>query len=75
MMFGSNPNDYEIKTELAVCCYGIATVFLAKHRPSGDLVAVKRFKMDKAGEENALIKVSVKSLLDSSVSHQDSISG
>lgn len=58
IMFGSNPNEYEIKTELASCCYGIGTVFLAKHRPTQQFVALKKIQMDKAKEECNLIRVS-----------------
>ncbi|GAB0093811.1 Putative serine/threonine-protein kinase STE20-like [Sergentomyia squamirostris] len=53
-MFGYDPNDYEIKTELApTCCNGIASVYLAKHL-SGHLVALKKFRMDKAKESLAI---------------------
>lgn len=56
-MFGYNTNEYELKTELANCCNGIATVFLARHRPTGDAIAIKRYKLDKADKENNLIMV------------------
>lgn len=58
MMFGSNPNEYDLKNELATCCYGLGTVYLAKHVPSHEYVAVKKFKMDKAKEESNMIMVS-----------------
>ncbi|XP_055696385.1 STE20-related kinase adapter protein alpha [Lutzomyia longipalpis] len=54
-MFGFNPNDYEIRKELATCCNGIASVYLAKHT-SGQLVALKKFRMDRAKEESAYIR-------------------
>lgn len=57
-MFGSNPNEYDLKNELATCCYGLGAVYLAKHVPSHEYVAVKKFKMDKAKEESNLIMVS-----------------
>lgn len=56
-VFGSNPNEYEIKTELSRCCFGIGTVYLAKHVGSQQYVAVKKFQMDKAKEEANLIRV------------------
>lgn len=61
-MFGSNLSDYVLKSELATCCNGIGSVYLAKHRPSNEFIAVKKFKMDRAKlEENILIRVSGKS--------------
>lgn len=56
-MFGYNIADYELKTELANCCNGIGTVFLARHVPSNEIIALKQFKMDKADKENSLIQV------------------
>lgn len=56
-MFSSSPNEYEIKTELSSCCFGIGTVYLTKHRPSQQFVALKKFQMDKAKEESNLIRV------------------
>lgn len=58
-MFGSDPSDYVFKSELATCCKGIGTVYLAKHKPSDEFIAVKKFKMDRAKlDENILIRVS-----------------
>lgn len=57
-MFGSNPTEYEIKTELASCCYGIGTIYLAKHRPTQQFVALKKIQMDRAKEESHSICVS-----------------
>uniref|UniRef100_A0A1L8DM73 Putative ste20-like serine/threonine protein kinase n=1 Tax=Nyssomyia neivai TaxID=330878 RepID=A0A1L8DM73_9DIPT len=54
-MFGYQSNDYEIRAELATCMHGIASVYLAKHT-SGQLVALKKFRMDKAKEESAYIR-------------------
>lgn len=62
-MFHSDPKDYEIKAELASCCHGIGTVYLAKHKNSREFVALKRFKMDKAKEESNAIRVSLPSTL------------
>lgn len=55
--FDSNPSSYEIKSELSNCCFGIGVVYLAKHVPSQQFVAVKKFQMDKAKEESNLIRV------------------
>lgn len=57
--FDSNPTSYEIKSELSNCCFGIGVVYLAKHVPSQQFVAVKKFQMDKAKEESNLIRVSL----------------
>lgn len=57
-VFGSNPNEYEIKNELSRCCFGIGTVYLAKHVVSQRYVALKKFQMDKAKDEASLIRVS-----------------
>lgn len=56
-MFGHNPSEYDLKVELASCCNGIGTVYLARHKPSGEYVSVKKYKMDKAREVNNLITV------------------
>lgn len=53
-----NPSNYEIKSELSNCCFGIGIVYLAKHAPSQQFVAIKKFQMDKAKEESNLIRVS-----------------
>lgn len=55
----SNPTNYEIKSELSNCCFGIGVVYLAKYVPSQQFVALKKFQMDKAKEESNLIRVSV----------------
>lgn len=55
----SNPSNYEIKSELSNCCFGIGIVYLAKHAPTQQFVAIKKFQMDKAKEESNLIRVSV----------------
>lgn len=58
-MFGSDTKEYDIKSEVTKCCYGIGTVYLAKHQSTREYVALKRFKMDKAKEESNLIRVSL----------------
>lgn len=57
-MFGYNTTDYELKTDLAPCCNGIGTVYMARHKPSNEIITLKKFKMDKADKENSLIRVS-----------------
>lgn len=57
-MFGSDPKEYNIKTELTTCCFGLGTVYLAQHNNSRAYVSLKRFKMDKAKEECNQICVS-----------------
>lgn len=58
-MFGSEPSDYVLKSELATCCNGIGSVYLAKHKASNEFISIKKFKMDRAKlEENILIRVS-----------------
>lgn len=58
-MFGYDPSDYILKSELATCCNGIGIVYLAKHKPSNEFISIKKFKMDRAKlEENTLIRVS-----------------
>lgn len=61
-MFGSTPDEYEIKTELATCCYGLGTVYLAKHRPSQQFVALKKIQLDRAKGESNSIRVSSRDL-------------
>lgn len=52
-MFSSNPNDYDLKIELAKCCNGLATVFLSQYIPNSHHVAVKKYRMDKASKEES----------------------
>lgn len=54
----ANPANYEIKSELSSCCFGIGVVYIAKHVPTQQFVAVKKFQMDKAKEESNFIRVS-----------------
>lgn len=58
-MFGYNPNEYDLKTELATCYNGVGTVYFARHRPTGENISVKKYKMDNNNtkEENNLITV------------------
>lgn len=61
IVYGSNPNEYELRIELSSCCFGIGTVYLAKHVPSQKLVAVKKFQIDIAKGENGPLRVSMSS--------------
>lgn len=63
VMFGYNPNEYELKTELTTCYNGVGTVYFARHRPTGQHISVKKYKMDNTKEENNLITVIVQILL------------
>lgn len=54
----SNPSNYEFKSELSNCCFGIGIVYAAKYVPTQQFVAIKKFQMDKAKEESNLIRVS-----------------
>lgn len=56
--FNINFNDYKIISTLGVCFEAKATVTLAKHVPSGSMVALKKFHMDKVKDENHLVDVS-----------------
>lgn len=55
-MFEADPSHYQTCSILAHCCEGVATVHLARHLPSGTLVAIKKFNMDKSKEEASLIQ-------------------
>lgn len=59
VVLDSNPSNYELKSELSNCCFGIGIVYAAKHVPTQQFVAVKKFQMDKAKEESSLIRVSI----------------
>lgn len=52
-MFGCNPREYDLKVELAKCCNGIATVYLAQYVPTGHHVVVKKYRMDKASKDES----------------------
>ncbi|XP_069703693.1 STE20-related kinase adapter protein alpha isoform X2 [Periplaneta americana] len=56
LMFEADPAHYQLCSVLGHCCEDIATVHLARHLPSGTLVAVKKFNMDKSKEEASLIQ-------------------
>lgn len=57
-MFETDTTHYKTISILGHCCDGQGIVHLAKHLPSDNLVAVKKFNMDKLREEAALVQVS-----------------
>jgi hypothetical protein len=59
LMFEADPAHYQLCSVLGHCCEDIATVHLARHLPSGTLVAIKKFNMDKSKQEANLIQASV----------------
>lgn len=61
-MFGINPEDYDLRAELSSCCNEIGVVYLAQYKPSGQHVAVKKFRMDKIKDENDMFGVRFDSL-------------
>nr|CAD7439270.1 unnamed protein product [Timema bartmani] len=54
--FESNPAHYQTCSTLSTCYEEVAVVQLARHLPSGSLVAVKKFNMDRPKEEASLIQ-------------------
>nr|XP_022900509.1 STE20-related kinase adapter protein alpha [Onthophagus taurus] len=57
--FEPKNSEYRTISILGHCCNDIGVVHLAQHSPSGQMVAVKRFNMDKAKEESALIEYEI----------------
>ncbi|XP_066262328.1 STE20-related kinase adapter protein alpha [Euwallacea similis] len=57
--FNTNLRDYEIICTLGQCFEAKATVNLAKHVPSGSLVALKKFNMDVVKEDSSLIDLEI----------------
>ncbi|XP_050305651.1 STE20-related kinase adapter protein alpha [Anthonomus grandis grandis] len=53
--FNVNQDDYKIISSLGQSFEGRAAVYLAQHIPSGSMVAIKKFNMDKIGEDNYLL--------------------
>ncbi|XP_017777233.1 PREDICTED: STE20-related kinase adapter protein alpha isoform X2 [Nicrophorus vespilloides] len=54
--YDANNENYKTISILSQCCQGIGTVHLAKHLSSGQMVAIKKFNMDKAKDEINLIE-------------------
>lgn len=55
--FEANNSHYNIISILGQCCDGVGVVYLAKHTPTGQMVAIKKFNMDKVKDEVNLIEV------------------
>lgn len=55
--FETNIAHYKIYSILGECCDNAGIVQLAKHLPSKQMVAIKKFNMDKIKEEVNLIEV------------------
>lgn len=55
--FEANNAHYNVISILGGCYNGIGVVYLAKHTLSGQMVAVKRYNMDKVKDEIGLIQV------------------
>jgi hypothetical protein len=58
LMFEADPTQYELCSVLGHCCENIATVHLARYRPSGAMVAVKKFNLERSKQEASLIQAS-----------------
>lgn len=56
MIFEARSEHYNSLSILGSCCNDLGVVQLARHTPSGQIVAVKRFNMEKAKEEMSLIE-------------------
>lgn len=59
VVFEANNSDYSTISILGQCWSDIIAVHLAKHLPSGKMVVVKRFNMDKIKEDASLIQVNI----------------
>lgn len=55
--FEANNSHYNIVSILGQCYNGIGVVYLAKHIPSAQMVAIKKFNMDRIKDEVNLIQV------------------
>lgn len=55
--FDSNISSYKTISILGHCFNDNAVVHLAKHKPSGTMVAIKKFDMDKIKEGAHLVQV------------------
>lgn len=55
--FEADNSHYSIISTLGQCYNGVGVVYLAKHLPSGQMVAIKKFNMDMVKDEVNLIQV------------------
>lgn len=60
LTFEPDPSHYQACGALATCCEGAGSVHLARHLPSGTLVALKKFNMEHAGDDASLIQHEVR---------------
>ncbi|KAK7791118.1 hypothetical protein R5R35_003772 [Gryllus longicercus] len=60
LTFEPDPSHYQSCGALATCCEGAGSVHLARHLPSGNLVALKKFNMERAGDDAALVQHEVR---------------
>lgn len=58
-MFSQNASEYAIQSELATCFNGIGIVLMAKYKPTGEFVAIKKYKMDKTKDEKENLHITV----------------
>lgn len=54
--FEANASHYKVCSVLGVCFENFGSVQLAKHLPSGQMVAIKKFNMDRVKEDGGLIQ-------------------
>lgn len=55
--YNANISDYKTISILGHCFNNKAVVHLAKHLPSGEMVAIKKFNMDRIKEDINLVEV------------------
>lgn len=55
--YEANISSYESMSTLGQCFEGLAVVHLTKHLPTGTMVAIKRFNMDRIKQEAYLVEV------------------
>lgn len=53
-------SHYQTGRILGKCCDDVGTINLCHHIPSGTMVVIKKFNMDRAKEEASLIEVSTR---------------
>lgn len=57
VVFEADDSHYRTFSLLSQCWDDLAVVYLGKHVPTGKMVAIKRFNMDRAKEEAGLVQV------------------
>ncbi|XP_060525031.1 STE20-related kinase adapter protein alpha [Cylas formicarius] len=71
VQYNANLSEYKIITILGQCFDGRAAVHLAKHLPTGQMVAVKKINMDKIKCDASLVEVEI--VLTKQLQHQNII--